>query len=269
MYSNLLFWYNTKRLRKEYYRLNLNEPRTFNEKVSWIKFNVRNPSSAQVADKFLVRDYVQQKAGKDVLIPLIKVYDSPELIDFNELPNEFVMKLNNGSGYNLICKNKGQINFEFEKNKFLKVFNSDIYGMSREWHYKEIRPRVIVEQLLGGSLLDYKFFCNNEGPFMIQVDVDRFTDHRRNIYDMSWNLMPQRIRYENSERSIEKPKNLSAMIELAKVLSSDFQFCRIDLYEHRDKVYFGEITLHPGGGVEPFDSYSSDLEMGRCIKLVR
>lgn len=269
MYSNLLFWYNTKRLRKEYYRLNLNESRTFNEKVSWIKFNVRNPSSVQVADKFLVRDYVQQKAGKDVLIPLIKVYDSPELIDFNELPNEFVMKLNNGSGYNLICKNKGQINFEFEKNKFLKVFNSDIYGMSREWHYKEIRPRVIVEQLLGGSLLDYKFFCNNEGPFMIQVDVDRFTDHRRNIYDMSWNLMPQRIRYENSERSIEKPKNLSAMIELAKVLSSDFQFCRIDLYEHRDKVYFGEITLHPGGGVEPFDSYSSDLEMGRYIKLVR
>ncbi|MFM1771018.1 MAG: hypothetical protein RLZZ71_160 [Bacteroidota bacterium] len=266
-YSNFLFWYNTKRLKKEYYRLNLNAPRTFNEKVSWIKFNVRNPSSVQVADKFLVRDYVQQKAGNDVLIPLIKVYDSPELIDFNELPNEFVMKLNNGSGYNLICKDKRQINFEFEKNKFLKAFNSDIYGMSREWHYKKIKPRVIVEKLLVGSLLDYKFFCNNEGPFMIQVDVDRFTDHRRNIYDMSWNLMPQRIRYENTKHSIEKPRSLSAMIELAKLLSSDFQFCRIDLYEHGNKVYFGEITLHPGGGVEPFDSFSSDLKFGTYINL--
>lgn len=266
-YSNLLFWYNTRRLGKTYYRLNLKEPKTFNEKVSWIKFNVKNPASVQVADKLLVRDYVQQKAGNDVLIPLIKVYDSPELIDFSQLPNEFVMKLNNGSGYNLICRGKSEIDESAEFKKFKNAFHSDIFSMSREWHYKKIETKIVVEKLLDGDLLDYKFFCNANGPFLIQVDVDRFTNHQRNIYDLSWQLMQFKIRYDNSSKEITPPKNLQLMIEIAKKLSSDFIFSRVDLYEHDNKIYFGEITLHPGGGVEPFDCYFSDLEMGQFISL--
>jgi hypothetical protein len=102
---------------------------------------------------------------------------------------------------------------------------------------------------------------------MVQVDIDRFTNHTRNIYNLKWELMPIQIRYENTSKEINKPKNFEKMIELAAALSSDFIFCRVDLYEHNDKVYFGEITLHPGGGVEPFDSHNSDLQMGQYIKL--
>ena len=266
-YSNLLFWFNSKRLGKSFYKLNLNAPQTFNEKISWIKFNIQNPLSVKVADKFLVRNYVEQKIGSQIVIPLIAVYDSPDLINFNELPNQFVMKLNNGSGYNLICRDKSKIDEIAEIQKFKNAFQSDIYSMSREWHYKKIAPKIVVEELLDGDLLDYKFFCNSTGPFLIQVDVDRFTNHQRNIYDLTWQLMPYKIRYNNSSRELSPPKNLQAMIQIVRELSNEFIFSRVDLYEHDDKIYFGEITLHPGGGVEPFDCYSSDLEMGQFISL--
>jgi hypothetical protein len=177
------------------------------------------------------------------------------------------MKLNNGSGYNLICTDKSEINVVLEKKKFKRAFRSDIYSISREWHYREIKSKIIVEKLLASNLLDYKFFCNSNGPFLIQVDVDRYTNHRRNIYDLSWQLMPQKIRYENSHRPIEQPRNLKAMIEIAKVLSSDFIFSRVDLYEQDNEIFFGEITLHPGGGVEPFDSFLSDLQIGKHINF--
>lgn len=266
-YSNLLFWFNSKRLGKSFYKLNLNAPQTFNEKISWIKFNIQNPLSVKVADKFLVRNYVEQKIGSQIVIPLIAVYDSPDLINFSALPNQFVMKLNNGSGYNLICRDKSKIDEIAEIQKFKSAFQSDIYSMSREWHYKKIETKIVVEELLDGDLLDYKFFCNSNGPFLIQVDVDRFTNHQRNIYDLTWQLMPYKIRYNNSSRELAPPKNLQAMIQIARELSNDFMFSRVDLYEHDDKIYFGEITLHPGGGVEPFDCYSSDLEMGQFISL--
>lgn len=267
VYSNLLFWFNNRRLGKRFYKLNLNVPKTFNEKISWIKFNIQNPLSVKVADKFLARNYVEQKIGGQLLIPLIAVYDSPDLINFNTLPNQFVMKLNNGSGYNLICRDKSKIDEIAEIQKFKNAFHSDIYSMSREWHYKRIETKIVVEELLDGYLLDYKFFCNSNGPFLIQVDVDRFTNHRRNIYNLSWQLMPYKIRYDNSSFELPPPKGLQEMIEIAKKLSSDFIFSRVDLYEHDEKIYFGEITLHPGGGVEPFDCYSSDLELGQFISL--
>lgn len=267
VYSNLLFWFNNKRLGKRFYKLNLDVPKTFNEKISWIKFNIQNPLSVKVADKFLVRSYVEQKISGQLLIPLIEVYDSPDLINFSALPNQFAMKLNNGSGYNLICRDKSKIDESAEIQKFKNAFYSDIFLMSREWHYKRIETKIIVEELLDGDLLDYKFFCNSGGPFLIQVDVDRFTNHRRNIYDLSWKLMPYKIRYNNTSSVIPPPKNLEVMIEIARELSSHFIFSRIDLYEHNNKVYFGEITLHPGGGVEPFESYQQDLAMGEFIHL--
>jgi hypothetical protein len=263
----LLFWFNSKRLGKSFYKLNLNAPQTFNEKISWIKFNIQNPLSVIVADKFLVRNYIEEKIGSQILVPLITIYDSPELINFKELPQQFVMKLNNGSGYNLICRDKSEIDEIAEIKRFKNAFHSDIFLMSREWHYKRIETKIVVEELLDGDLLDYKFLCNSSGPFLIQVDVDRFTNHQRNIYDLSWKLMPFTIRYDNSTKEITPPKNLKLMIEIAKKISSNFIFSRVDLYEYDDKIYFGEITLHPGGGVEPFDCYSSDLEMGQFISV--
>ena len=266
-YTNLLFLFNNIRIGKKFYFLKINSPVTFNDKINFIKFNIQNKFSSEVADKVLVRNYVREKVGEKYLIPLIAVYNSADEINFKILPNQFVMKLNNGSGYNLICKNKLELNTKNEIIKFNKALKTEIYLLSREWHYKEIKPLILVEQLLAYNLKDYKFFCNQDGPFMVQIDVDRFTNHTRNIYNLNWELMPIQIRYKNTNQQIAKPKNFEKMIELATILSSDFIFCRIDLYEHDDKVYFGEITLHPGGGVEPFDSYNSDLTMGQYIKL--
>lgn len=266
-YTNLLFWFNNYRLNKSYYKLNIDSPITFNEKINYIKYTIRNSLSQIVADKISVRKYVNEKIGEKYLIPLIAIFNSADEISFDILPDQFAMKLNNGSGYNLICTQKSMLNVEQERVKFAKAMKTDIYLLSREWQYKEICPKILVEKLLEHNLKDYKFFCNREGPFMVQVDVDRFTNHTRNIYNLNWELMPFKLRYENSVNAIEKPICLDEMIQVAKVLSADFLFCRIDLYEHDGIVYFGEITLHPGGGVEPFDSYNSDVEMGKFINL--
>lgn len=267
VYSNLLFLVNCTRLRKPFYFIKTKRPKTFNEKINYIKFNVKNPISSIVADKHAVRKYISHKIGAEYLIPIIQVYERAEAINLDELPNKFVMKLNNGSGFNLICTNKTHLNVHQIKSNFRKAIKTDVYLLSREWHYRAIHPKIIVEELIGENIHDYKFFCNQNGPFMIQVDIDRFTNHKRNLYDLNWNLMPIQIRYENASETILKPSRLNEMIEIAKTLSSEFLFSRIDLYQVRDKVLFGEITLHPGGGVEPFDSYNSDLMMGKFINL--
>jgi hypothetical protein len=267
VYNNILFLINCVRLRKSYYFLKLRQPKTFNEKISYIKFNIKNPLSPIVADKYLVRDYVSNKIGEAYLIPLIKVFEKVDEINFSELPNKFVIKLNNGSGFNLICFNKSKLDINQIMSNYRKAMKTDVYLLSREWHYNIINPKIIIEELIGENIHDYKFFCDHNGPFMIQVDIDRFTCHKRNLYDLEWNLMPIRIRYENASETVAKPSKLNEMIKIAKTLSSDFVFSRIDLYQVKNKVLFGEITLHPGGGVEPFDSYDSDLKMGELIDL--
>lgn len=267
-YTNLLFLFNCIRLKRPFYVLDIKNPKTLNEKINFIKYFERNPLAPIIADKIAVRDYVKKQIGAQYLVPLIAVFDRPEQIDFSILPQQFVMKLNNGSGFNLICTDKSKLDHKQIIRNFSKAYQKDIYVASREWQYKEIKPRILVEKLLAFNILDYKFFCTKEnGPLMVQVDVDRFTRHRRDLYDLNWKRLPYKIRYEHAEQLSPKPKKLDEMIHIAQVLSRDFSFCRIDLYEHQGKVYFGEITLHPGGGVEPLDSYRSDLEIGQLIKL--
>lgn len=267
LYSNLLFRFNSIRLKRPYYRLNINHPRTFTEKINYIKFNIRNPLSPMVSDKLAVRDYVSQKIGNEYLVPLLKVFDRPEDIDLTEIDTDCILKMNNGSGGNLIVKKDSGLTNEAVIEFFKKIFDKDIFLYSREWHYKEVKPKILVEKLISDNLNDYKFFCTAQGPFAVQVDVDRFINHKRNLYDPDWKLLPWKIRYENAADPVPRPENLEQMIEISKKLCSDFEFSRIDLYDYRGKVRFGEITLHPGGGAEPFDSRESDLEMGKFIKL--
>lgn len=266
-YTKLLFRFNCWRTRRPYYRLDLKKPKTFNEKVSFIKFNQRHPLATIVADKYRVREFVSERIGEQYLIPLLAMFDSPNKLTLAGIEGDFIIKMNTGSGNNIIVKDGQTVNIEAIKRSFQKYFNTDTFISSREWHYKQMPPRILVEKLLGDNIVDYKFFCNKNGPFAIQIDVDRYIDHKRNIYDVDWNLLPIKIRYENSEKRIEKPKKLEQMLAIAKKLSEGFTFSRIDLYELDGRIWFGEITMHPGGGAEPFDSRESDVLLGRYIDL--
>lgn len=267
VYSNLLFRVNSIRLKRPYYKLDIDYPKTFTEKINYIKFNIRNDFSAVVADKFEVRKFVAKRAGEQVLIPLLKVYDRPEEIDLSRFDEDIILKMTNGSGGNLMVRKGHEIRNDYAIKFFKKNFKKNIYLFSREWHYKNVKPKIVAEKLLSDNLNDYKFFCTKDGPFAVQVDVDRFTNHKRNLYDLDWNLLPYKIRYENSDCAVPKPENLNRMIEVSKKLCADFMFSRIDLYDFEDTVYFGEITLHPGGGGEPFDSKASDLAFGKYVDL--
>lgn len=267
LYSRLLFAFNCFRLKRPYYAFNFKQPSTFNEKINHIKFNERNRLAPIVADKFAVREYVKQKIGEIYLIPLITTFGSVAEITIDEIHENCIFKMNNGSGSNLILQKDSKLDIIEIRSFFQQAFLTDVFLVSREWHYPKIKPCVIVEKLLGANLNDYKFFCNVNGPFAIQVDTDRFIDHRRNIYDLEWNLLPFEFCYSNADYLVPKPKLLNEMIRIAAVLCRDFKFSRIDLYEYQDKIWFGEITLHPEGGVGPFDSYKSDLEFGKYINI--
>lgn len=266
-YANLLFWVNCKRSSRPFYKLEIKQPQTFTEKINYIKFNFRSKLAPIVADKYAVRGYVEDKIGEKYLIPLLEVYENPEDIDIMDIEEDCIFKMNNGSGGNYIVKKNEKVSNEDLELFFKKAYNTDMFVYNREWHYKEIKPKIVVEKLLTDNLNDYKFFCTKEGPFAIQVDVDRFSNHTRNLYDLNWNLLPQKINYKNSSRKIDKPHGLGEMIAVAEELCRDFVFSRIDLYNFNNKVWFGEITLHPGGGGEPFDSKQSDLEFGRFLKM--
>ncbi len=247
--------------------MNFNNPKTFNEKLNFIKFNCRNDLGQMVADKVEVRDYVASSIGEEYLIPIIDIYKSVEEIPFNALPDKFALKTNHGSGWNIICKDKSKLDWERNSNKMRKWLNRNAYFLSREWQYRNIEAKIICEELLEFEVKDYKFFCRKGEPLLIQVDANRFTNHQRSFYDVNWNEKKQFLTYPNITENVNKPFNLQNMIQLAKKLSKPFLFCRVDLYEHLGRIYFGEITLFPGGASEPFGSYAEDLEMGKMIDI--
>jgi len=268
IFTNVIFFFNCLRFKKPYYFLNINIPKTFNEKINYIKFNVKNDLSVLVADKLLVRNFVSARIGSSYLIPLIAVFNSAEEIQYNILPKSFVMKLNNGSGFNLICKNKEEIsNFKIFS-YFDSIFNLNPYFYSREWQYNIINNKILVEKYLGDNISDFKFFCFNGIPSFIQVDLDRFSNHKRNLYDTNWNIIDSEFIYKSyTETPLSKPICLDVMLNIARKLSDGFIFSRIDLYLIEDVVYFGEITLHPEGGMGPFDSKISDCKFGESLRL--
>jgi hypothetical protein len=269
LFVNLLFLYNCLKHKKSFYFLNITKPNTFNEKINFIKFSIKNPLSIIVADKIKVRDFVEKKIGEKYLIPLLAVFNSPEEIYLKNLPSQFVMKLNNGSGINFISHE----NLNYSSNNtiyyyFKKRFIINPYYFSREWHYGKIENKILIEKYLGNNILDYKIFCFNGVPGFVQVDFDRFLVHRRNIYDINWVLLEVEYVYPRFlDDPIPKPNKFNTMIEIAQKLSEDFLFARIDLYIVDNIIYFGEITLHPEGGLGPFDTKSSDIQLGKFLIL--
>lgn len=251
---------------------NLEHPRTFNEKMNWIKLNDKNPKFVEYADKYTVREHIKRVMGEEYLIPIIGVYDSAEDIDYSALPNQFVLKCNNGAGYNVICKDKCSLDIKGTNAKLNKWLKTDFSKGKREWYYKEIPPKIICEKYMedkqSDTLFDYKLFCIGGKVQFIQVDFDRFRDHRRNIYDCNWNLMEWGINFPRDvERIVEKPLVLREMIEFAEKLSAEFKQLRVDFYVINGHLYFGEMTFFSGGGFTNFKPQLMDKRYGDILQL--
>ncbi len=257
---------------------NFKRPNTLNEKLQWKKLYGHSPLHTTITDKYSVREYITKRIGKDYLIPLVTVLDDPDRFELANLPQSFVAKVNHGSGQNRIVRDKCQVD-ELEIRRCLKRwFSNNHYYESKEPQYRDIKPRIIVEELLtdddGKIPLDYKLHCFNGRVEAIQVDIDRFGDHRRNFYSKDWNLLPftwsqwdkYGPKWENGS-AIEKPRELAKMIDIAGTLSQPFDYIRVDLYCLRNRIYFGELTLNHGGGWERFDPPEYDKIFGDKLIL--
>lgn len=253
--------------------LNLENPKTFNEKIQWRILKDRKDIYTQLADKYLVRDYVKEKIGEEYLIKLLGVYERAEDIDYDKLPNKFVLKCNHDSGSVIICKDKSTFNKK-EANRKLNFFlKRNFYYMTREWHYKNINPLIICEEFLeenGKAPKDYKFHIFNSSKdtnIFIQCDVDRFDGHKRAMFDEKWNLCSFLLRHKNPTQLPKEPKKFNEMKKLALKLSEDYEAIRIDFYEVNEKIYFGEITFTPGAGIESFYPDEWDYKLGELREI--
>ncbi len=260
-------WITHVRLGFKFSFLKLNNPQTFNEKLNYFKSLPLNDEHTMLADKVLVRDYIKDTIGEKYLVPVLGIYGKPEDINFDNLPVSFILKTNHGSGWNLICKDKSSFNIKRSNKLFRRWLSFNAYYLSREKQYKNIKPLILCEELLEYEIYDYKFFCFNGKPEFVQVDIDRFSNHKRAFFDMEWQKQPFSIRYEISEKNVSRPPELEEMVSVATTLSKNLVFCRVDLYVHHNQVYFGEITLVPGGGNEPFSPQGYDKEFGKYIKI--
>lgn len=256
-------------------KLNMHNPETLNEKLQWLKFNYRFPLQSIVSDKLLVRDYVKEKIGEKYLIPLLGSWKEYSDIDFSKLPNQFVLKCNHDSGGLVVCTDKEKLNHEEAKKKIEKSLRSNFFYIGREYQYRNIKPMIICEKFIsdnGKVPMDYKIYCFNGKPDVILVCRDRFSKntHRASylFFDQKWNFQPLDKGDENlQDVDIPKPENMDEMIEIAKKLSEDFVFARIDLYNIKGKIYFGEITLSPNSGFDPDIKYETDLMFGQKLEI--
>ena len=247
-------------------------PKTFNEKLQWLKLNDRNPLYVQLVDKVEVKKYVAEKIGSEHIIPTFGVWNDPNEIDFDILPEQFVLKCNHDSGNVIICKDKKNFDKEAANRKLTELLKQNFYYIGREWPYKNVPRKILAEQYMvdefGGDLKDYKIFNFNGEPKVIQVDYGRFIEHKRNLYSMEWKYIEAAIQYPtDAAYKIARPGNLEEMLKLAKILSNGFPHVRTDFYLINEKVYFGEMTFYHGSGFEKFMPESFGLEMGNWIKL--
>lgn len=254
-------------------KLNLINPQRYSEKLQWYKLNYRNPLMTQCADKYGVREYIKSKGLRHILNELYVVYDNVEEINLDQLPDKFVMKTTNGSGTNILCKDKTTICLEDIKKSLDHWINRDYFASGREWAYKDVVPRIIVEEYLEDEknpfegINDYKFICFNGEAKYIVLDVDRQVNHKRNIYDINWNFINVNTDHPNFGDCVPKPEGLNEMLRVVNVFAEDFPCVRVDLYWVNEKVYFGELTFYPWTGYIKFDPDEFDYIVGEQFNL--
>ena len=251
---------------------NLKNPTTWGDKQQWLKLNYHNPLQTICSDKYAVRDYVSGKGYADTLNEVFQVFTKLEDFKLDTLPNEFVVKAAHGSGWNFICKDKRKVNWSIRKKIFQSWLNNNIFWPGREWPYKNMPARVIVERYLedeSGQLMDYKFFCFDGKPTFIQANKGRDTaKHAQNFYDLDWNILPfGKDLVPLPDVDIPRPSLLQEMISMAKNLSFDFPFVRVDLYQTNGKIVFGELTFYPKSGLPDFVPASYNNIVGDMLLL--
>ena len=256
-------------------RLNLKDPHRFTEKLQWLKLYDRKPEYTRMVDKIAAKDYVANIIGKQYIIPTLGTWHHFDDIDFDLLPNKFVLKTNHGGGGSavVICKDKNKFNKARAKGILEHSLKHGIYPNLREWPYKNVKPMILAEQLLEDNgehgLIDYKVFCCNGEPRMVKVNYDVTTDYHVCWYDLDWNKMEGSTIYDPVDNNvdIDKPQELDQLFELAKKLSEGIPYLRVDFYCTKGCLKFGELTFFPGSGFERFEPESFDEQIGSWITL--
>lgn len=254
--------------------LDFKNPETFNEKLQWMKLYYRNPLCTAMVDKYEAKKYVADKVGESYIIPTYGVYQSFEDIDFDKLPNQFVLKCTHDSGGLVICRNKENFDIKAAKKKIKKCFKRNYFWHGREWVYKDIKPRIIVEKYMEDSnskeLIDYKFYCFNGKPEFLYLShgLENHSTASISFFDFDFNEKPfYRSDYKRFTEAPEKPTKFSEMVELAAELSKGFPFLRVDLYQINGNIYFSELTFVPCSGWMPFEPKTADAELGELLIL--
>lgn len=255
--------------------INWKNPQTFNEKLQWLKIHNRKPEYTTLVDKYEVKKYVADRIGEEYIIPTLGIWDKFEDIDFDALPDQFVLKCTHDSGGLVICRDKSKLNKQKAKEKIERSLKRNYYWLGREWPYKNVKPRVIAEVYMedesraaGESLLVYKIMNFGGEPKVIQaIQNDKTPDEAIDYFDCEWNLLPLRQNFPNSKYPLPKPNTLSMMLELSRRMSAGFPFLRVDFYEINGKIYFSEYTFFSDSGFAAFDPPQWDQKLGSWIKL--
>lgn len=253
---------------------NLKTPERFSEKIAWYKLNYRDERMTQCVDKHLEKHYLKERGLEEYLPKTLQVRDRIEDIDFDDLPGQFIIKCNNGYGNNVVVRDKAKM----DKAAIFKTFNewhvpsTIVFG--REWAFYDVEPKIMVEELLVAhdesqkeQLNDYKVMCFNGEPRVVWVDVDRSTDHKRNFYDVDWNPLHVESDCPMSRDLLSPPSGLGKMLEIARQLSKDFPFVRVDFYDVNHRVYIGEMTFYPWSGCVSFKPDDFDFKLGEMFQL--
>ncbi len=267
-------------LSKLYYKIYLHEnvniknPESFNEKLQWLKlkYNAENPLVVQCADKYRVREYITEKGYGHILTKLLGVWDRAEDIDWDSLPEKFVLKCNHGCAYNIICQDKSKLDKEKTCRQLNAWLKENFASFNVELHYGKIKPRrIICEEYLGDVITDYKFFCFNGEPKFFYVSSDLVHDRQASMgfFEMDGKKIPM-IRDDYKDiGEIKMPECLGEMTEAAKALSKDFPFVRVDFFLYGDSYKFAELTFTPGACMMPINPKEYDIEWGKMLKLPR
>ena len=265
MFIKIAYYVNMKLL------LNIDNPKTYNEKIQWLKLYDRNHFYKEIVDKYQVKKYVSNIIGKDYLIPTIGVWNNINDIDFSILPNSFVLKCTHDSGGVFICKDKNTLNFKKAKRFLKNKLNTNFFFYGREWPYKLIEPRIIAEPYMiddsGHGLKDYKFFCFNGEPKAMFIATDRGIDTRFDFYDMNFMHLPFTNGHPWARTENRKPDNFESMKTISRALSKGIPHVRVDLYNINGKIYFGEMTMYHWSGLVPFVPAEWDKIFGDWLEL--
>ncbi|MBQ4515409.1 MAG: glycosyl transferase [Clostridia bacterium] len=255
-------------------KLNLKNPQTYNEKLQWMKLYDRNPLYNQLVDKYDVRSFIKDRIGEEYLIPAYGVWDSFDEVDFDSLPEEFVLKCTHDSGSVYICRDKSKNDKEWLKNRFNEALKGNQYHGGREWAYKDVKPRIVAEKFMaddsGTGLKDYKFFCFNGEVKAMFIATERNVegkDVKFDFFDENFNHLPFKHGHENAKETPKKPEGFEEMKEIAKKLSQGLRHVRVDLYNINGKIYFGEMTFYHHCGFVSFEPNEWDYKFGSWIDL--